>query len=201
MVKVLNLKIYEKIGISCFIFVWLSVALLDFSICLFLSFIFDLFSLFSSSVLFWWQLWQAFVGTGARRIEGYYDSLAAEGELDNKSSPTSEGVQEKWIGQIDKVAVYGHFHGIILYFFDKIYCCTESPICILILIGLAQNFSWSSCFRWGWKKCFETLAYSLCETQPISWLLPGKYTHNTLILIISFYLTRVDCLYIIYIVS
>ncbi|AQK86572.1 Ypt/Rab-GAP domain of gyp1p superfamily protein [Zea mays] len=48
------------------------------------------------------ELWQAFVGTGARRIEGYYDSLAAEGELDNKSSPTSEGVQEKWIGQIDK---------------------------------------------------------------------------------------------------
>ena len=76
-------------------------------------FSFDLFSSFSSSVLFWWQLWQAFVGTGARRVEGYYDSFAAEGELDNKcsDSPTSEGVHEKWIGQIDKVAVYGHFHG------------------------------------------------------------------------------------------
>ncbi|XP_066361897.1 uncharacterized protein [Miscanthus floridulus] len=50
------------------------------------------------------ELWQVFVGTGARRVEGYYDSLAAEGELDNKcsDSPTSEGVHEKWIGQIDK---------------------------------------------------------------------------------------------------
>ncbi|KAL5655292.1 hypothetical protein ACJX0J_034611, partial [Zea mays] len=50
------------------------------------------------------ELWQAFVGTGARRVEGYYDNLAAEGELDNKRSDsrTSEGVHEKWIGQIEK---------------------------------------------------------------------------------------------------
>ncbi|KAL6619088.1 hypothetical protein ACP70R_034227 [Stipagrostis hirtigluma subsp. patula] len=51
------------------------------------------------------ELWQAFVGTGARRVEGYYDSLAAEGEVEkNKSldSSTSEGVHEKWIGQIEK---------------------------------------------------------------------------------------------------
>ncbi|KAL6841294.1 hypothetical protein ACP4OV_028812 [Aristida adscensionis] len=50
-------------------------------------------------------LWQAFVGTGARRVEGYYDSLAAEGEVENDKgldSSTSEAVHEKWIGQIEK---------------------------------------------------------------------------------------------------
>ncbi|GJM88824.1 hypothetical protein PR202_ga05392 [Eleusine coracana subsp. coracana] len=51
------------------------------------------------------ELWQAFVGTGTRRINGYYDSLAAEAEVeDNKclDSSTSEAVHEKWIGQIEK---------------------------------------------------------------------------------------------------
>ncbi|TKW26830.1 hypothetical protein SEVIR_3G217100v4 [Setaria viridis] len=51
------------------------------------------------------ELWQAFVGTGARRVEGYYDTLAAEGESENNKSSdssTSEGVHEKWIGQIEK---------------------------------------------------------------------------------------------------
>ncbi|TVU00704.1 hypothetical protein EJB05_53862 [Eragrostis curvula] len=51
------------------------------------------------------ELWQAFVGTGARRINGYYDSLAAEAELENNKSldsSTSEAVHEKWIGQIEK---------------------------------------------------------------------------------------------------
>ncbi|CAL4908616.1 unnamed protein product [Urochloa decumbens] len=51
------------------------------------------------------ELWQAFVGTGARRVEGYYDSLAAEGESENNKcsdSSTSEGIHEKWIGQIEK---------------------------------------------------------------------------------------------------
>nr|CAB3464990.1 unnamed protein product [Digitaria exilis] len=51
------------------------------------------------------ELWQAFVGTRARRVEGYYDSLAAEGESENNKcsdSSTSEGIHEKWIGQIEK---------------------------------------------------------------------------------------------------
>ncbi|KAJ1263279.1 hypothetical protein BS78_09G171200 [Paspalum vaginatum] len=51
------------------------------------------------------ELWQAFVGTGARRVEGYYDSLAEEGEPENNKcsdSSTSDGVHEKWIGQIEK---------------------------------------------------------------------------------------------------
>ncbi|GJN14646.1 hypothetical protein PR202_gb01497 [Eleusine coracana subsp. coracana] len=51
------------------------------------------------------ELWQAFVGTGTRRINGYYDSLAAEAEVENNKcldSSTSEGVHEKWIGQIEK---------------------------------------------------------------------------------------------------
>ncbi|KAG2618708.1 hypothetical protein PVAP13_3NG079757 [Panicum virgatum] len=51
------------------------------------------------------ELWQAFVGTGARRVEGYYDSLAAEGESENNKcsdSSTSEAIHEKWIGQIEK---------------------------------------------------------------------------------------------------
>nr|CAB3461232.1 unnamed protein product [Digitaria exilis] len=51
------------------------------------------------------ELWQAFVGTRARRVEGYYDSLAAEGESENNTcsdSSTSEGIHEKWIGQIEK---------------------------------------------------------------------------------------------------
>ncbi|PAN19059.1 hypothetical protein PAHAL_3G246700 [Panicum hallii] len=51
------------------------------------------------------ELWQAFVGTGARRVEGYYDSLAAEGESESNKcsdSSTSEAIHEKWIGQIEK---------------------------------------------------------------------------------------------------
>uniref|UniRef100_A0A0D9WHG6 Rab-GAP TBC domain-containing protein n=1 Tax=Leersia perrieri TaxID=77586 RepID=A0A0D9WHG6_9ORYZ len=63
------------------------------------------------------ELWQAFVGVGARRIKGYYDSLlAAEGELEDSRglhSSTSDAVgenaevpsafsSEKWKGQIEK---------------------------------------------------------------------------------------------------
>ncbi|XP_062231618.1 uncharacterized protein LOC133929049 [Phragmites australis] len=51
------------------------------------------------------ELWQAFVGTGARRVQGYYDNLTAEGESENakcSDSSNSEGVHEKWIGQIEK---------------------------------------------------------------------------------------------------
>jgi hypothetical protein len=64
------------------------------------------------------QLWQAFIGIGARRVKGYYEGLlAAEGgrEGSNSSdSPTTEGgdgkpkasqafSSEKWKGQIEKV--------------------------------------------------------------------------------------------------
>lgn len=64
------------------------------------------------------QLWQAFVGAKARRIENYYsDLLAAEdsvqventdgdglSENDTKVSTTcDEAVPEKWKGQIEKV--------------------------------------------------------------------------------------------------
>ncbi|KQK05839.1 hypothetical protein BRADI_2g22850v3 [Brachypodium distachyon] len=59
------------------------------------------------------ELWQAFVGVEARRVNGYYDSLlVTEGELEDGrlDSSTSEGVDEKlsafssekWKGQIEK---------------------------------------------------------------------------------------------------
>ncbi|XP_006655389.1 uncharacterized protein LOC102715211 [Oryza brachyantha] len=62
------------------------------------------------------ELWQAFVGIGARRVNGYYDSLlAAEGELEDSRglrSPTLDVAgentelptfsSEKWKGQIEK---------------------------------------------------------------------------------------------------
>lgn len=66
----------------------------------------------------WRQLWQAFIGIGARRVKGYYEGLlAADGEReDNKcsDSPTAECgdgkpkasqpfSSEKWKGQIEKV--------------------------------------------------------------------------------------------------
>ncbi|EEE55636.1 hypothetical protein OsJ_03987 [Oryza sativa Japonica Group] len=58
-------------------------------------------------------LWQAFVGIGARRVKGYYESLlAADDERENSKgsdSPTMEGKpkgspfsSEKWKGQIEK---------------------------------------------------------------------------------------------------
>jgi hypothetical protein len=47
-------------------------------------------------------MWQAFVGTQDYRINGYYDRLTAETELENNNdSSTSEAVHEKWIGQIE----------------------------------------------------------------------------------------------------
>ncbi|XP_015621934.1 uncharacterized protein [Oryza sativa Japonica Group] len=59
------------------------------------------------------ELWQAFVGIGARRVKGYYESLlAADDERENSKgsdSPTMEGKpkgspfsSEKWKGQIEK---------------------------------------------------------------------------------------------------
>uniref|UniRef100_A0A0E0JQP4 Rab-GAP TBC domain-containing protein n=1 Tax=Oryza punctata TaxID=4537 RepID=A0A0E0JQP4_ORYPU len=59
------------------------------------------------------ELWQAFVGIGARRVKGYYESLlAADDERENNKgsdSPTMEGKpkgspfsSEKWKGQIEK---------------------------------------------------------------------------------------------------
>ncbi|EAY98353.1 hypothetical protein OsI_20262 [Oryza sativa Indica Group] len=59
------------------------------------------------------ELWQAFVGIGARRVKGYYDSLlVAEGELEDTSGSRSstsdvagentEVSSEKWKGQIEK---------------------------------------------------------------------------------------------------
>ncbi|KAK8453994.1 hypothetical protein SEVIR_5G377400v4 [Setaria viridis] len=63
------------------------------------------------------ELWQAFIGIGARRVKGYYEGLlAAEGEREDSKcsdSPTTEGgdgkpkasqpfSSEKWKGQIEK---------------------------------------------------------------------------------------------------
>ncbi|XP_006644969.1 TBC1 domain family member 8B [Oryza brachyantha] len=59
------------------------------------------------------ELWQAFVGIGARRVKGYYESLlAADDERENSKgsdSPTMDGKpkgspfsSEKWKGQIEK---------------------------------------------------------------------------------------------------
>uniref|UniRef100_A0A0D9V7I3 Rab-GAP TBC domain-containing protein n=1 Tax=Leersia perrieri TaxID=77586 RepID=A0A0D9V7I3_9ORYZ len=60
------------------------------------------------------ELWQAFVGIGARRVKGYYESLlAANDKRENNSkgsdSPTMDGKpkessfsSEKWKGQIEK---------------------------------------------------------------------------------------------------
>lgn len=69
------------------------------------------------------QLWQAFVGVGARRVEGYYHSLLTAEENSNhnglfngssNSSFSSDSAEkrnkshgcapEKWKGQIEKVS-------------------------------------------------------------------------------------------------
>lgn len=67
------------------------------------------------------QLWQAFVGVKARRVEKYYqDLLASENDFerktdqqsmqsaDNDEKPTADPlcVPEKWKGQIEKVFAY-----------------------------------------------------------------------------------------------
>lgn len=60
------------------------------------------------------QIWQAFVGVGARRITGYYnklleDSTATEKDLvdpvvnEQRSAPRKVPQPEKWKGQIEKV--------------------------------------------------------------------------------------------------
>ena len=66
----------------------------------------------------WRQLWQAFIGIGARRVKGYYEGLlAADGEkgdskcsdsppreCDNGKPKASQPFSsEKWKGQIEKV--------------------------------------------------------------------------------------------------
>ena len=63
------------------------------------------------------QLWQAFVGVGARRVEGYYHELLSgennglsERSLTNNSSGNGNNslgcCPEKWTGQIEKVRFY-----------------------------------------------------------------------------------------------
>lgn len=60
------------------------------------------------------QLWQAFVGVKARRVENYYEKLLdsesnyvnkvnQEETIDNDSGVQSAGLCEKWKGQIEKV--------------------------------------------------------------------------------------------------
>lgn len=66
----------------------------------------------------WRQLWQAFIGIGARRVKGYYEGLLAaddEGEGNkcsdslttecNNGKPKASPLfsSEKWKGQIEKV--------------------------------------------------------------------------------------------------
>lgn len=54
------------------------------------------------ATIFLLQVWQAFVGVKARRIERYYhDLLAHTGE--SKDDEDSSGVPRKWKRQIEKV--------------------------------------------------------------------------------------------------
>jgi hypothetical protein len=93
----------------------------------------------------WWQLWQAFIGIGARRVEGYYEGLlAADSESqDNKysGSPTSECgdgkpkpsqtfSSEKWKGQIEKVYIILFFNRVLYSFVDAISYFGTFRICL-----------------------------------------------------------------------
>ncbi|XP_057503885.1 uncharacterized protein LOC130787512 [Actinidia eriantha] len=79
------------------------------------------------------ELWQAFVGARALRVEKYYqDLLGTEaissenvGQQSSQSENTSKGlnadsvyVPEKWKGQIEKVTTYMSFVGL----FDRTHC-------------------------------------------------------------------------------
>lgn len=70
------------------------------------------------------QLWQAFVGVRARRVENYYDNLLASdtkvesnskvlGNRNQETKQESLGVPEKWKIQIEKV-VYSLFKLLLL---------------------------------------------------------------------------------------
>jgi hypothetical protein len=49
-------------------------------------------------------------------------SLTAEAKLENNNdSSTSEVVHEKWLGQIEKVAICVHFHGKHVFVFSIVY--------------------------------------------------------------------------------
>lgn len=93
----------------------------------------------------WRQLWQAFIGIGARRVKGYYEGLlAADSEREDSKcsdSPTTECgdgrpkasqpfSSEKWKGQIEKVYK-------ILCFFTGFYIHLLMSSLTLELLGFA----------------------------------------------------------------